>query len=223
MGTKPEQSPGIHSPDQILNLPHKSSDPFLESPFIGATDRVCKIPRHIPFRPAFTLVEVMMVVMILSIVGMMSLDFVANYEAAQRADRAARESLAVFRFARNLARTSGKKAKVQFSKTTTTNDTLSVYWQSNGTSYDATPYTSGQTSGGTEALSMATRGELLGTVVGVSNAGGTVSYIEYNTLGNCNAYSSTPAAISGTTTITYSYGGRAKSLLVANIGDPALQ
>ena len=55
----------------------------------------------------------MIVVLIMSIIGVLSLGAVADFEANQRADRAARESLTFFRFARSLAMTSGKNAKVR--------------------------------------------------------------------------------------------------------------
>jgi prepilin-type N-terminal cleavage/methylation domain-containing protein len=60
----------------------------------------------------FTVIEMMMVILVMSILAVIGLDAVATFEANQRADRAAREALAAFRFAGILAKNTGKKAKV---------------------------------------------------------------------------------------------------------------
>ncbi len=161
-----------------------------------------------PGRRGFTLVELMMVLLIMSIVALMGMDAIAEFEAAQRADRAARESLAFFRMARNLALTTGKKAKVAVD---TTNRTVSVFWQSNGTSYDATAYSSSMTATGAMVLNLNNARELAGTTITL-NPGGT-TYFEYSALGTC----------AQTGSVSYTYGGKTKTLAVANVGDPQVQ
>jgi prepilin-type N-terminal cleavage/methylation domain-containing protein len=156
----------------------------------------------------FTIVELMLVLVIMSILAVLGMDAIADFESAQRSDRAARESLAFFRFARNLAMTTGKKAKVAVDPA---NRTVSVYWQSNGTSYDATPYATGMTATGTAVLNMSAARELVGTALALNPAGTT--YFEYSALGTC----------AQTGTVSFSFGGRTKALAVVNVGDPQIQ
>jgi len=150
----------------------------------------------------------MIVVVILAIVALLGMDAIAEFEATQRADRAARESLACFRFARNLAMTTGKKAKIAVD---TTNRTLSVYWQSDGASYDGTPYATNMTATGTEILNLNNARELVGTTVALNPT--STTFFEYSALGTC----------AQTGTVSFSYGGKTKALAIANVGDPQLQ
>lgn len=152
--------------------------------------------------------EMMTVVLILAILAVLGVDAIAEFETAQRADRAARESLAYFRLARTLAMTTGKKAKVSIS---TTNKTVSVFWQSNGTSYDASAYASGMTASGRCVLSLTNNRELTGTSVSL-NPSGTTEF-EYSALGTCQQ----------TGTVIFTYGGKTKSISVVSVGDPQLQ
>jgi len=161
-----------------------------------------------PRRGGFTLVEIMLVVLIMAIIAVMGIDAIAEFDAAQRADRAARESLAFFRFARTLAMTTGKKAKVAVD---TTNRTLSVYWQSNGTSYDATPYAVNMTATGTSVLNLNNARDLVGTTIALNPPATT--YFEYSALGTC----------AQTGTVNFSYAGKTKGLAIANVGDPQIQ
>jgi type II secretory pathway pseudopilin PulG len=156
----------------------------------------------------------MIVVLIMSIIGVLSLGAVADFEANQRADRAARESLAVFRFARSLAMTSGKNAKVRIvsSAVAPYSATLSVYWKSYGagsSNYDYTqPYPTGTTASGTMVLDFNATRELVGTTVSPS---GTTDF-EFTPLGSCAA----------TGTITFSYGGKSKAISIQKVGDPLI-
>jgi prepilin-type N-terminal cleavage/methylation domain-containing protein len=161
-----------------------------------------------PGRRAFTLIELMLVLLVMSIIAVLGVDAISNFEAAQRPDRAARESLAFFRSARNIAMTTGKKAKVVIN---TTNRTLSIYWQSNGTAYDATPYATSMTGSGTAVLNLNNNRELVGTGVSVSPA--TPGYFEYSALGTC----------AQTGQVTFNYGGRSRLLDVKNVGDPEIK
>src|SRR5688500_18819078 len=97
---------------------------FIGDPMRVVSDTVDSPPRACRPRRAFTVVELMIVVLILSILSVTAMDAVATFEANQRADRAARESLAAFRFAKGLAMSTGKKAKVVVD---TTARTVSVF------------------------------------------------------------------------------------------------
>ena len=160
----------------------------------------------------FTLIEVMIVLMIMSIITLIAMDAIASFEANQRADRAAREALACFRFTRNLAMTTGKKAKVVVD---TSARTLSVYWQSNGSTYDATPYTTGLTSTGSWVLNLNNSRELIGTTLSTTNTtAGYTNYFEFSPLGSCTPYIGT---------LNFSYASKTKGLVVASVGDPQIQ
>ena len=80
----------------------------------------------------------------MSIIAALGADCVAAYEASCPFRRAARECRCAFRYARNLARTSGNNACVYFNSGT---NSFSVYWESNGTSWDANPVTKPMTQG----------------------------------------------------------------------------
>jgi prepilin-type N-terminal cleavage/methylation domain-containing protein len=159
-------------------------------------------------RRGFTLLEVLITVTILAITAVISVDTIATFEANQRADRAARETVAYFRFARHLAMTTGKTAEVRIS---TTNRTIGVYWMSNGTSYDATPYTQSMAASNQMLINLGTQRELSGTTLSVAPT--TALDFAYGPLGSC----STAA------TITFTFGSRTRSLVVPKVGDPIVQ
>ena len=156
----------------------------------------------------FTITELTLVMLIISIISVLGMDAVSSFEANQRADRAARESLACFRYAKSLALTTGKKAKVAVS---TTNGTLSVYWMSNGSTYDLTPVATGSTASGQWVVNMNNSRELMGTAISLNPT--TTTYFEYNALGTCGQ----------TGAVSFTYAGRVKSLTVNHVGDPVLQ
>jgi Tfp pilus assembly protein FimT len=158
------------------------------------------------------MMEVILVLLIMSIIAVLGMDAIAEFEAAQRADRAARESLAFFRLARNLAMTTGKRSRVAIS---TSNNTVTVLWNQsgdwNGTTGTFASVSNGMTASGTSVLDLTNSRDLVGTTMAL-NPTSTTSF-DYTALGNC--------AQSGT--ITFSYGGRTKNLIVAAVGDPTLQ
>src|SRR5262249_1087777 len=84
----------------------------------------------------FTLIEILIVVIILGIVTSFGVQAISEFEANHRAGRAARECMAAFRYSRYLAMTTGKNSKVSFN---TGSNSLSVYWMSNGSTWDSTP------------------------------------------------------------------------------------
>jgi prepilin-type N-terminal cleavage/methylation domain-containing protein len=155
-------------------------------------------------RRGFTLMEIMAVLLIMSICAVVGLDSIATFEANERAERGAREALAYFRYARHLAVTTGKSAKVEIN---TTAKTVAVYWMSNGTTWDATPVTHSMASGGQLQLNFATSPEIKGTTISVSPA--TTSFI-FSSLGACETRA----------TITFTFGNKAKTLVIPMVGDP---
>jgi prepilin-type N-terminal cleavage/methylation domain-containing protein len=159
-------------------------------------------------RRAFTMLEMILVLLVMSIIAVMGMGAIADFEAAQRSDRAARESLAFFRSARNLAMTTGKKAKVVI---TPSAGTVAIYWQSNGSTYDATPYATSLTGSGTAVLNMNNARELVGTAITLNPSGTT--YFEYSALGTC----------AQTGIVNFTFAGRSKSLNIVNVGDPQIQ
>jgi prepilin-type N-terminal cleavage/methylation domain-containing protein len=159
-------------------------------------------------RGGFTVMEILITVTILAITAVISIDTIATFEANQRADRAAREALTFFRFARHLAMTTGKTAEVRLD---TSAHTFAVYWMSNGTSYDATAYPQNMIAGGKMVIDLDTERELAGATMSVSPAGTTD--FAYGPLGSCS--------VSGT--ITFTIGSKTRSLVVPKVGDPLLQ
>jgi prepilin-type N-terminal cleavage/methylation domain-containing protein len=164
-------------------------------------------------RRGFTLVEIMMVVLILSIIGVLGIDAVASFEAHQRADRAARESLSLFRVARSLAMSTGKNCKIRISSATTPSvATIGVYLKAYGATSDAydytQPYASGMTNTNTLVLNLNASKELVGATISPT---GTTDY-EFNSLGTCTT----------TGTVTFSYGGRNQTITVKKVGDPTI-
>jgi prepilin-type N-terminal cleavage/methylation domain-containing protein len=159
-------------------------------------------------RRAFTAMELLIVLMILSLVAAIGVDSISSFEANQRAERAAKEAHSFFRYARVLAITTGKSAKVQVDTNTRT---IAVYWMSNGTTWDATPIASSMTAGGTMFMDLDLRPELKGATFTVTPVG-TTSFV-YNAVGT-----------SGTTgTLVFAFGSKAKQLTIPAVGDPQVQ
>jgi len=152
----------------------------------------------------FTAMELMIVIMIMAIVASLGVDTISTFEANQRAERAARESLALFRYARYLALSTGKSSKVEID---TSAGTLAVYWMSNGTSWDATPVSHSMFSGNVMQMALSSMRETNGVAMTVTPAG-TTSFV-YGALGSC--------ATSGT--VRFSFGTRSKTLTIPPVGD----
>jgi type II secretory pathway pseudopilin PulG len=156
--------------------------------------------------------EVMLVLLIMSIAAVLSLDAISGFEAAQRPERAARESLTFFRLARNLAMTTGKRTRVSID---TANRTVTVAWNQsgdwNGTTGTFVTAANSMTSSGTCVLNLNSSRELTGTTISLNPS--TATEFDYTALGNC----------ARTGTVTFTYGGRSKSLTIAKVGDPTLQ
>jgi prepilin-type N-terminal cleavage/methylation domain-containing protein len=155
-------------------------------------------------RRGFTAMELMIVILIMSIVASLGVDTISTFEANQRAERAARESLTLFRYARYLALSTGKSSKVEIDATA---GMLAVYWMSNGTSWDATPVTHTMFSGGAMRMTLSSMKETAGTTMTVTPAG-TTSFI-YGMLGSCGTAG----------TVKFSYGTKSKTLTIPSVGE----
>ncbi len=158
-----------------------------------------------PRSRGFTAMELMVVLIIMAIVATIGCDTASEFEAAARPDRAAKECGLAFQYARQLAMTSGKNTKVTFD---TTANAFSVYWMSNGTSWDATPVANPMAQGGVYTITMNSASEINGNTISLSPAGTTA--FTYNSLGN----------LDNATTVTFQYGGKSKTLNVYRTGDP---
>ena len=156
---------------------------------------------------AFTTIEVMMVLIIMGIVATIGMDSIANFDASARPERAARECLIAFRYARQLAVTTGKSAKVTFN---TASNAWSVYWMSNGTTWDATPVAQPAAQGGSYTVTMNSTAELNGVTLSLNPAGTTA--FTYNSLGS----------LDNSTVITFTFGPRSRTLTVPKAGDPVI-
>jgi len=154
----------------------------------------------------FTLIEILIVVMIMSIVMSLGVQTIASFEANQRAERAARETLVAFRFARNLAMTTGKDSCVLFN---TSSNSFSIYWKSNGTTWDATPIQQ-PLAPGNYTINYGTERELAGTTFAL-NPAATVRFT-YNGLGTCDSAS----------TLALRFGSKSKTLSIVRVGDPTI-
>ena len=150
--------------------------------------------------------ELMLVILVIAITGVLGLDTISSYEANARSERAARECLVAFRYARNLAFTSGKNACVRFNSGT---NSFSVYWQSNGSSWDASPVTQPMAQGQTYTVSLNTANELAGCTYSISPS---ATQFTYSALGSCDTAG----------TITFTFGNHTKQLVVALVGDPTV-
>lgn len=170
------------------------------------------LPRYICSRAsrrhrAFTAMELLIVVLIMAIATSIGVDAISAYEASTRPERAARECLQAFRFARQLATTTGKSTKVTFNTST---NAFSVYWMSNGTTWDANPVAQPAAQGGTYTVTMDNSPEIKGVTLSL-NPSGTTAFT-YNALGS----------LDNASVVTFTYGSRTKTLTVAKVNDPTI-
>ena len=170
--------------------------------------RSITLPPHRHPRRAFTIIEMLIVILIMSIVSVLGMDTISEFEAGQRAQRASLEILAFFRYARNLAMTTGNNAEV---KLDTVNNTFAVYLMSNGTSWDTTPYAQSMTSGGTMLINLNAERELSGVTMSVAPT--TATAFIYQPLGTCTV----------TGVISFTFGSKVSTVTVPAVGDPQVQ
>jgi prepilin-type N-terminal cleavage/methylation domain-containing protein len=156
---------------------------------------------------AFTLIETLIVVVILAITATIVLGFIADTDASLRADRAARECLTAFRYARALALTNGNTCGVRF------DTTLKKFW----VWQNATPATAVNNSlmpGGTYTVDLVNNREIAGVVATLAIPSDTTNPydVQFTSLG----------ATSNTGTVTFTYGGRTCIVTIPAVGDPTL-
>ncbi len=154
---------------------------------------------------AFTLVEMLIVILIMAITASLGVDAISGFEAAERPTRAARECLQAFRFARQLAVATGKSAKVSFNTST---NSFSVYWMSNGSTWDASPVAQPAFAAGVYTVTMSNSFELAGVTLSLNPAGTT--NFTYNPVGS----------LDNASVVTFTYGSKSKTLTVNKVGDP---
>ena len=151
--------------------------------------------------------EMIAVLLIMAIGATISIDSIAAFDSHQRAERAARNCAAFTRYARNLAMTTGKLAKLSVTPAT---GTFAVYWQSNGTSYDTSPVSQNLINTGLMTITMGARRDLVGTTMSVSPSG-TTDFV-YTQLGSCS--------VAGT--LTFSCAGVSNTVTIPTVGDPVV-
>jgi type II secretory pathway pseudopilin PulG len=144
----------------------------------------------------------MIVLLIMAITASVAVDTVMGYESAARPERAARECLAAFRYARQLAVTTGKSTRVSFD---TTNNAFSVSLNTSGSTWVLATQPLAQ--GSTYTVTMDNTAELRGTTISLNPTSTTT--FTYSALGN----------LDNATTVTFSYGAATKALAVTRNGD----
>ena len=158
-------------------------------------------------RKGFTVVEMIMTMLILGITSMIALDFIANADAGLRAERAARDTVALMRFARTRAMCDGVTYKVRFD---VANKTISAIDPNNSNAVLAGPM-----AGSVMQVNLSGRSDVSNVTMTPALAGdSTDPYdVAFSSLGNT----------SNTGTVTFTYGPLSKVLLIYNVGDPIIQ
>ena len=106
----------------------------------------------------------------MAIVSTLGMDSIAEFDAASRPKNAAIECILAFRYARQLALTTGTNTKVTFN---TASNSFSVYRMSNGSTWDASPVTQPATHGGIYTITMNSSTELNGVIISLNPSGTT--------------------------------------------------
>lgn len=155
---------------------------------------------------AFTLVEILIVVLIAAIAGTIALTAYSSTDAGFRPERAARELTTALRYARSLAMSTNTTCGVEID---TSLKQFRVY-QVVGASYNTVPQS--LMGSGTYVVSMVTQKEIAGVTMTPAIVGSVTNpyQISFNSLG--------ATANSGTVSITYA--GRARVLSIPSVGDP---
>lgn len=162
-------------------------------------------------RCGFTTVEMLVCLIILALVSKVVVDVISRTEANARADRAARETMAAIRFARNLAMTTGNSSGVEFNTTT---NKVQVYTMISGTQTWVTAAFVGSGKSGRYEIDLANDREVKGVTMTVTIATDTT-----------NPYSVlfTPlGATKNTGTVRFNYSGTSKTLTIPALADPTL-
>jgi prepilin-type N-terminal cleavage/methylation domain-containing protein len=155
----------------------------------------------------FSLLEILVVITILAIVGTLAADYAATSSNYMKADRAARECVTSIRAARTLAISTGNTCGVRFD---TTAKTFQVF--SNNT--PGTAVSNSMAPGGTYVMNLTTNPEVAGVTMSVSLANDVSSPydLQYTALG----------ATSNSGTVSFTYGGRTRTVTIPAVGDPTI-
>jgi prepilin-type N-terminal cleavage/methylation domain-containing protein len=160
------------------------------------------------YRPrtyAFTLIEMLIVVLLMAITSTIAMDVIAETEAGLRPDRAAREAVCAILYARAMAISYGGNFGVEFD---TANNRFQVFQTTGGNVVAQSMY-----GGGTYVINLS-RPELKGTTMTVAIAGDATNPYDliYAPLGNT----------SNNGTVVFSYGGKQKTVTIPKVGDPTI-
>jgi len=155
---------------------------------------------------AFTVTELLLTLLILSITTLIALDAVADTDANMRAERAAREAVSAVRFARTRAMTDATTYKVRFNVGA---KTISVIDPNNSDAIMAGPL-----AGNLMQINLSGNSDVANVSMAVSIAGDASDPFDviFNSLGGT----------SNSGTITFTYGSISKVLQIPNVGDPYL-
>ena len=159
----------------------------------------------------FTAMELLIVVLILAITAKMAVDVISSTEASMRADRAARETLAALRFARNLATTTGNVSGVEFD---TAARKIKVYTMIGATqTWVSVPF-AGSGKSGLYQIDLAADREVSGVTLTVTipSAAANPYDVAFNALG----------ATRNTGTVKFNYSNTSKTLTITSLADPTL-
>ena len=157
-------------------------------------------------RRAFTLVEIVIVVLIASIAGTIALTAYSSTDAGYRPDRTARELTTALRYARSLAMSTNAICGVEID---TSLQQFRVF-QVSGASYNTVSQS--MMGSGTYVVSLVTQKEIAGVTLTPTITGDVTNpyRICYNSLG----------ATANSGTVICTYAGRTKTLTIPPVGDP---
>ncbi len=160
----------------------------------------------LPTPNAFTLVEIMITVLIMSITATIAMEAVANTDAGLRAERAAREAVTAVRFARTRAMSDGTSYIVRFNVGA---KTISVVDPNNSYAVLAAPI-----AGSVMQINLSGQSDVANVAMSPSITGDST-----------DPYDVTYTSLGGTAnggTVTFSYGASIKVLQIPNVGDPII-
>jgi Tfp pilus assembly protein FimT len=152
----------------------------------------------------FTVIEVLAILIILSVTAKLAVDSVGDADAGLRAERAARETAGAIRYARCKAMTDGVNYKVRFN---VASKTISVVDTSNTVVAAPVP-------GSSMLINLTGNSDVSGVTMSCSLSGDTsdpYDVIYWPAGGTSN---------SGT--VTFTYGGKSRTLTIPGVGDPTI-
>jgi prepilin-type N-terminal cleavage/methylation domain-containing protein len=163
-----------------------------------------RMPRF-PIVRAFTFVEVLCCLLVLSIIAFLGADFIGDTEASLRSEHAAQEALGAVRYARMESITTGTSYTVRFD---TSARTISVLDSSLNVA------TQRLLAGGTFVIDLSNRRDLTGTTFTAAVTGDAAN--PYDVKFGPTGSTANPG------TISFTYGNTSKNLIIPATGEPTL-